>query len=152
MAKTGSEVAQNILDNFDIKIQDFTKVFPYEYQRALKDLEEEKAKMAEITEKNGQNGKNGHDEQNGKNGHDDQNGKNGHCEAKISDIEDSVMDVDMKKKKMEILDKTRGFVKYDREKRLYKDAKSRQDGWDEIYDFKTVRKGMGLCNRYILFC
>lgn len=48
----------------------------------------------------------------------------------------------MKKKKMEILDKTKGFVKYDREKRLYKDAKSRQEHWDEIYDFKTVRKGL----------
>ena len=28
----------------------------------------------------------------------------------------------MKTKKMEVLDKTRGFVKYDREKRLYKEV------------------------------
>ena len=60
----------------------------------------------------------------------------------MADIEDSITDVDMKKKKMEILDKTRGFVKYDREKKLYKNAVTRQNDWDEIYDFKTVRKGL----------
>ena len=82
----------------------------------------------------------------------------------MADIEDSITDVTMTKKKMEILDKTRGFVKYDREKKLYKDAKLRQEGniihiylyvflrkyfekqsflgWDEIYDFKNVRKGL----------
>ena len=108
-------------------------VFPYEYQRALKELEQEIEELEaniveEIPEKNGQNGQNG------------QNGEN--CSSNLADIEDSITDVNMKKKKMEVLDKTRGFVKYDREKRLYQDAKNRQLGWEEIYDFKTVRKGM----------
>ena len=89
--------------------------------------------VEEIPEKNGQNGQNGQNSQNG------QNGQN--CNSNLADIEDSITDVNMKKKKMEVLDKTRGFVKYDREKRLYQDAKNRQLGWEEIYDFKTVRKG-----------
>ena len=55
----------------------------------------------------------------------------------VADIEDTIADLSMAKKKMEILDKTRGFVKYDREKRAYKDAKGRSEHWDEIYDFKV---------------
>ena len=135
VAQTGSEIAQDVLDNFEIKIQEFIKVFPYEYQRALKDLEDEAKVAEEISHKNGQNdqknGQNGqkngqNDKKNGQNDH--ENGKNGHCDAKVTDIEDSITDVTMTKKKMEILDKTRGFVKYDREKKLYKDAKLRQEG------------------------
>ena len=122
VAQTGSEIAQDILDNFDIKIQEFIKVFPYEYQRALKDLENEAKVDEELSHKNGQK-----EQKNGQN--DQKNGKNGeHCDAKVADIEDSITDVTMTKKKMEILDKTRGFVKYDREKKLYKDAKLRQEG------------------------
>ena len=128
VAQTGSEIAQDVLDNFETKIQEFIKVFPYEYQRALKDLEDEAKVAEEISLKNGQNDqKNGqNDQKNGQNDH--ENGKNGHCDAKVTDIEDSITDVTMTKKKMEILDKTRGFVKYDREKKLYKDAKLRQEG------------------------
>ena len=92
------------------------------------EIEDSEANIVEeIPEKNGQNGQN------------IQNGQN--CNSNLADIEDSITDVNMKKKKMEVLDKTRGFVKYDREKRLYQDAKNRQLGWEEIYDFKTVRKG-----------
>ena len=120
-------------------------VFPYEYQRALKELEQEiedsEANIVEeIPEKNGQNGQNSQNGQNGQN-----------CNSNLADIEDSITDVNMKKKKMEVLDKTRGFVKYDREKRLYQDAKNRQLGWEEIYDFKTVRKGNSFHKWYIRF-
>ncbi len=61
---------------------------------------------------------------------------------KVNDIEDVIPDIAMKKKKMDVLDKVRGFVLYKREKRMYKDAQQRQKDWDEIYDFKTVRKGL----------
>ncbi|RWS29096.1 glutamate synthase 1-like protein [Leptotrombidium deliense] len=40
--KTGSLVATKILNNWDEEVKYFTKVFPHEYQRALKQLEEEK--------------------------------------------------------------------------------------------------------------
>merc|ERR1719187_1272188 len=61
----------------------------------------------------------------------------------IKDIEDSINDVAMKKRKREVLlDKTRGFVKYKRETKMYRDPAVRQNDWDEIFDFKHVRRGL----------
>ena len=149
--KTGSEVAQSLLDDFDEALKKLVKVFPYEYQRALKDLEaEQKVKESVngitngVTNGHSNGHTNGH--ANGdSNGHanGDSNGHtNGNCDNGVQDIEDSITDVNMKKKKMEVLDKTKGFVKYDREKKLYKEAGSRMKNWEEIYDFKGVRKGL----------
>lgn len=56
---------------------------------------------------------------------------NGHHKSQpIKDIEDVV------------LDKTRGFMKYDREKVLYRPADQRVKDWDEIYNFEHVRRGL----------
>jgi hypothetical protein len=33
-------------------------------------------------------------------------------------------------------------MKYDREKTAYRNPKTRQNDWNEIYDFKTTRKGL----------
>jgi glutamate synthase (NADPH/NADH) len=189
VACTESEVAQNILSAWPESATRFVKVFPHEYQRALKELEEEKvAKRSPVKVKssvngvhengngvngtngshvngNGMNGTNGTHEngngingtngthQNGSNGtHENgsngthENGVNGDATAAkkpIIDIEDSISDTAMKKKKQEVLlDKTRGFVKYKRETKLYRDPASRQKDWDEIYDFKNVRRGL----------
>jgi glutamate synthase (NADPH/NADH) len=63
----------------------------------------------------------------------------------VIDIEDAIADADgaKKMKKREVLlDKTRGFVKYKREARSYRDAAERMKDWDEIYDFKHVRRGL----------
>ena len=49
--KTGSEKAQSILDSWPQACADFVKVFPYEYQRALKELEEENTKEQALQEK-----------------------------------------------------------------------------------------------------
>ena len=66
------------------------------------------------------------------------NGMNG-----ARDIEDSIADLAMKKKKREtLLDKTRGFVKYRRETKLYRDPEERQQDWEEIFDFTGVRRGL----------
>ena len=60
----------------------------------------------------------------------------------VKDIEDAIQNVEMKKRKMEVaLDKTRGFVKYGREKRMWRDAAKRQGDWNEIYDYKHIRSG-----------
>ena len=62
----------------------------------------------------------------------------------VADIEDAVSNVEMKKRKMEVLqkyDKVRGFVKYERENKPYREPKSRQNDWEEIFNFKHVRKG-----------
>ena len=62
----------------------------------------------------------------------------------VADIEDAVSNLEMKKRKVEVLqtyDKVRGFVKYQRENKPYRDPKLRQNDWDEIFDFKHVRRG-----------
>ena len=78
--KTGSEVARRIINDFETHRQNFVKVFPYEYQRALKEQEEEIIQSKTIT--NGVT--NGH-EANGKahmngstNGHISNGSVNGH--------------------------------------------------------------------------
>lgn len=122
--KTGSVVGQNVLDNWETSRQQFIKVFPYEYQRALKELE-----MKKVMEENPEPKK--------------AVGNGAATPAEIEDIESMVKDNEMIQKKTEIvLDKTRGFVKYKRETKMYRDAEERQKDWDEIYDFKNVRKNL----------
>ena len=151
VAKTESRHALAILDNWDECKTQFVKVFPYEYQRALKELEAEAEQKANGHTNGTTNGStNGHT--NGNTNGDVKspevkkakamNGSavNGH---KVADIEDSVKDGEMAKKKKEVLlDKTRGFVKYKRETKMYRDAAERQKDWEEIYDFKHVRRGL----------
>lgn len=51
----------------------------------------------------------------------------------MEDIESTVKDNEMIKKKQEIvLDKTRGFVKYKRESKMYRDAAARSQDWNEV--------------------
>ncbi|XP_071038942.1 uncharacterized protein [Parasteatoda tepidariorum] len=102
--KTGSAVAQRLLSNWPTSAKLFVKVFPKEYQRALRQAAEE----ATLT-----------------------NGPVPTPPAPIRDIEDVIPDK---------LDKVRGFMKYPRNTRPYRDPKERQKDWDEVYDFKSVRK------------
>lgn len=50
-------------------------------------------------------------------------------EPQVKDIEDAVPD------------KLRGFMKYSREKGMYRPASERMNDWEEIYNFPNVRKG-----------
>lgn len=82
---TGSVIAEKLLNEFDERRKEFVKVFPYEYQRALKQA----AMVAEpvVNSKPVMNG----------------------FEPKIQDIEDSVIDTAVEQKKSErALDKLRG--------------------------------------------
>ena len=110
-------------------------------QRALKDAEIEAALAQK--EVNGLNSQNGQNYQNGHSNGNSNGNSNGHCETPIADIEDSITDVEMKTKKMEILDKTRGFVKYDREKRLYKEVTSKKSMLGSKIQFSTHFKKKG---------
>ena len=96
VAETGSEVAKQILADWDDAKKSFKKVFPYEYQRALKELEEEKMEVvqeeAEQTEAA-------------------QEESNGGDQMDVQDIESVVKDGEMAKRKEEQLDKKKGFVK-----------------------------------------
>lgn len=74
----------------------FVKVFPYEYQKALKAIEAKELEAKQNPTKaitNGQNGVNGH--------HSDH-------EPSIKDIEEAIQDLALDKKKLDkILDKTK---------------------------------------------
>ncbi len=126
--ETGSEVAKGLLGNWEASKKKFVKVFPYEYQRALKDLEAEKAK------------------EEASNGKAEEEANKVEDKKDIEDIESVVKDTTMAEIKVnalqEQLDKKRGFVKYKREARSYRPAEKRMKDWEEIYDFKHVRKGL----------
>lgn len=80
---TGSVVAEQLLKNFEVKRKEFVKVFPYEYQRALKQKAVVEQQPANNVVQNN--------------------------EPKIHDIEDSVADLAIEQKKSErALDKVRG--------------------------------------------
>lgn len=113
---TGSVVADQLIKEFDTRVKEFVKVFPYEYQRVLK----LKASAAQSVAK-----------------------VNNVSEPRIQDIEDSVADLTIEQKKVErVLDKTRGFMKYQRETGIYRPAEKRMRDWDEIYNVQHVRKGL----------
>ncbi|KAK5646014.1 hypothetical protein RI129_004478 [Pyrocoelia pectoralis] len=113
---TGSVLAEQLLKEFKIRTKEFVKVFPYEYQKILKQ------KTTEVVVKPVlQNS----------------------IEPNIKDIEDSVADIAIEQKKAErALDKVRGFMKYQRETAVYRAAEKRLKDWDEIYNFPHVRKGL----------
>ncbi|XP_055847027.1 uncharacterized protein LOC129912694 [Episyrphus balteatus] len=124
--KTGSLVAGEILANWAEYQSKFVKVFPYEYQKALKDIEEEK--LAEKVNKEVKA---------------IENGTNGKHEPSVKDIEEAIQDIALEQKRADrILDKTRGFIKYKRETGIYRDATERQKDWNEVYNFPHVRKNL----------
>lgn len=84
---TGSVVAHKLLTTWPVESTKFVKVFPYEYQRALKALEEKQLADETIEEiKPITNG----------------------IEPSVKDIEDAVEDIEAEEKRLtEILDKTK---------------------------------------------
>lgn len=125
---TGSTRAMEILQNWETASKSFTKVFPKEYQRALKQIkeEEESAAVKENTVSNGSNQVNG--------GKLEENSASSSTKVKASgdvkDIEDSLNGN---------LDKVRGFIKYKRIKGYYREPKQRMSDWNEIFDQKIIR-------------
>jgi glutamate synthase (NADPH/NADH) len=70
---------------------------------------------------------------------DDMENDNGHSKGKSMDIENIVAAI---KSSEEELDKTRGFVKYHRQKIIYRPAEQRLQDWDEVTDYQTVRSNL----------
>lgn len=119
---TKSVIAAELLHTWPEPCSKFVKVFPFEYQRALKALEEEnietQIKEEISTISNG-------------------------SEPRITDIEETIKDVVTEKKRLEaVLDKTRGFIKYKREQSIYRNAAERLKDYDEVYNFPHVRKNL----------
>ncbi|CAB0001855.1 unnamed protein product [Nesidiocoris tenuis] len=123
--KTESIVAADLLKTWPEATKKFVKVFPYEYQRALRQMAEEKKNSAIV-----ENGK-------------EENSEPLPALPPVKDIEDVVSDTAVEKKRLEkTLDKIRGFTKYPREMGMYRPAEKRLKDWDEVYNFDHVRKGL----------
>ena len=74
LLKTGSSVAQRILNNWPAEMPLFVKVFPKEYQRALEQMKQENMIIDQISS-----------------GGDNENNMND-ANHKVDDIEDSIVD------------------------------------------------------------
>ena len=126
---TGSELAARILLDFNRALPRFVKILPVDYKRVL---EEEAAKAAEAKRAEyqlpllpGNPVRELHEK----------NLKEKHAHEKksdLQDIEETVGDAAVEKKRSLVLDKTRGFMKYQRRSEKYRSAKTRTRDWAEL--------------------
>lgn len=131
---TGSELAARILQDFNRALPRFVKVLPTDYKRVM----EEDAKKAAEAKKNeyplpilpGQAVRKLHEESIAKEA-DAEAAK--HKKSDLTDIEESIQDGKAEKKRSQlVLDKTRGFMKYQRRAEKYRSAKTRTRDWQEL--------------------
>ncbi|TAQ84560.1 hypothetical protein B7494_g7107 [Chlorociboria aeruginascens] len=125
---TGSELAARILLDFNRALPRFVKVLPVDYKRVL---EEEAAKAAEAKRAEYQlpllpgNPVRDLHEKTLKTKHDQK-------KSSLQDIEETVGDGAFEKKRSLVLDKTKGFMKYQRRSEKYRSAKTRTRDWAEL--------------------
>lgn len=124
---TGSELAARILLDFNRALPRFVKVLPTDYKRVM--LEEaakaEAAKKAEFTLPKLPSTPAPEEEK--------KEHKHEEKKADLLDIEDSVSDSKAEKKRTAlILDKTRGFMKYNRRSEKYRNPATRTRDWAEL--------------------
>jgi glutamate synthase (NADPH/NADH) len=119
VAKTNSEVAQEILTNWPLSTYSFIKVLPNDYKRVLeeeaaaKESEKQLLKRALPEIEAPPSG-----------------GANENKENNIGDIEDS----------SKAYDKVKGFHKYERSTKQYRKAEERIKDWGEIFAHAEVKK------------
>ncbi|CRK18446.1 hypothetical protein BN1708_012346, partial [Verticillium longisporum] len=116
---TGSELAARILVDFNRALPRFVKVLPVDYKRVI---EEEAAKAAEAKA----------NEYNLPIVSGVQHKKKEDKAAKLQDIEETIGDSAAEKKRALVLDKTKGFMKYQRRSEKYRSAKTRTKDWAEL--------------------
>lgn len=138
---TGSELADRILKNFNHHLKSFVKVLPIEYKRILALEEEKKQELKRVESERYLKSFNRVDPEaditNGeiikKNNHRPSTSLNStKHEPKIMDLEDSVKDRNFENKKVEKLDKVRGFMKYKVRHENYRAPRSRTKDWKEL--------------------
>ena len=128
---TGSELAARILLDFTRALPRFVKVLPTDYKRVMAE-EAAKAKAAKEAEYSlpllpGNPVRQIHEDSNKKAAEKDPK-KND-----MTDIEESVTDAKAEKKRTAlVLDKTKGFMKYQRRSEKYRGADSRIKDWREL--------------------
>ncbi|EFQ32238.1 glutamate synthase [Colletotrichum graminicola] len=115
---TGSELAARILLDFNRALPRFVKVMPVDYKRVLAE-EAAKAAEAKRAEYNLPIVSGVH-------------AKKEEKAAKLQDIEETIGDSAAEKKRALVLDKTKGFMKYQRRAEKYRNAKTRTKDWAEL--------------------
>ena len=135
---TGSEVADNILNDFNRILPRFVKVLPNDYKKVL-----EKEKQKELEAKNNELNNflksiKEDPESDATNGEASKI-KRGHVhshaaksEPKVLDLEDTIKDLELEKKAVAQIDKVKGFMKYKRRNEKYRPAKERAGDWNEM--------------------
>ncbi|KAI0484427.1 glutamate synthase [Xylariaceae sp. FL0804] len=116
---TGSELAARILVDFNRALPRFIKVLPVDYKRVIQE-EAEKAEKAKRAEYNlpivsGVQAEKEKTEQ-----------------LKLQDMEESFGDNKAEKRRALVLDKTKGFMKYQRRSEKYRSVKTRTKDWAEL--------------------
>ncbi|KAH7366847.1 glutamate synthase [Plectosphaerella cucumerina] len=116
---TGSELAARILVDFNRALTRFVKVLPVDYKRVLAEeaAKAEEAKRAEYNLPIVSSHK--HEKKTEK-------------PAKLQDIEETIGDNAADKKRALVLDKTKGFMKYQRRAEKYRSVKTRTKDWAEL--------------------
>uniref|UniRef100_A0A915JCE9 glutamate synthase (NADH) n=1 Tax=Romanomermis culicivorax TaxID=13658 RepID=A0A915JCE9_ROMCU len=166
--KTGSELGAKILTEWVLAVKRFIKVFPKEYKRALEEALAEKlaANLKKEASPDVVEGAEGYredilqdtpvntlqqvdapvagdssdSEEGYESTHSDHTKTVLHAVNSLADIESLVPD--KKKKKEENLDKTRGFMKYKRQKVIYRNPETRVKDWNEVYDYREIRANL----------
>ncbi|KAI7506326.1 putative glutamate synthase [Hortaea werneckii] len=131
---TGSELAARVLLDFNRALPRFVKVMPTDYKKVL---EEEAAKAAEAKKREytlpilrGQAVRDLHEEAGKEKATKE---AKAHKKSDATDIEESIQDGAAEKKRSQlVLDKTRGFMKYQRRSEKYRSAKTRTRDWQEL--------------------
>lgn len=138
---TGSELAERILKEFNRILPKFVKVLPIDYKLVL---EQEKKKLQKIKETEAasffrhirsdpeSDVTNGEILKNLSLKKTTTSYKSAKREPKVDDLEDTILDSSNEKKKIEKLDKVRGFMKYKRKNEKYRPAKDRSKDWKEL--------------------
>ncbi|RJE22501.1 glutamate synthase [Aspergillus sclerotialis] len=119
---TGSELAARILLDFSRALGHFVKVLPIDYKRVLEEEAAKKTRLSPQQPVTLQPAKAEKPRQVG-----------GDLKKDMLDIEDSVSDSKTERKRSAlILDKTRGFMKYNRRSEKYRNPATRTRDWGEI--------------------
>ncbi|EDO38711.1 predicted protein [Nematostella vectensis] len=126
LKSTGSAVAATLLGNWNDSVNLFTKVLkkrgktcfnlPISLKKKIGDSEKKERSPSRKNNKN---------------------------DSPIVDIEEAIPDAEMEQKIIDrVLDKTRGFVKYERSTNHYRPAQQRVKDWKEIYNHKRSDRNL----------
>ncbi|ODV90873.1 hypothetical protein CANCADRAFT_31714 [Tortispora caseinolytica NRRL Y-17796] len=130
---TESELADRILQDFNHVLPRFVRVMPTDYKKVL-EAEEAKKVAAKRTLPENLRSQFQKAEEEAKKLAEKKASEEEEIEAepKVQDLEDAIVDTAAEEKKVVLLDKTKGFMKYARRSEKYRSVKSRTRDWQEL--------------------